>query len=54
LAVPYFNRCDEPGMTEWCDKEMLDKLEKLSGPAAEETEQNSVADPRWEALKKIK
>ncbi|PRY54403.1 uncharacterized metal-binding protein YceD (DUF177 family) [Arcticibacter pallidicorallinus] len=54
LAVPYFNRCDEPGMTEWCDKEMLDKLEKLSGSSAEETEQNSVADPRWEALKKIK
>lgn len=55
LGVPYFNRCDEPGNTEWCDKDMLDKLEKLSNQSTEEEqeEQKNEADPRWEALKKI-
>ncbi|WP_207429470.1 DUF177 domain-containing protein [Pedobacter sp. SYSU D00535] len=58
LAVPYINRCENPGDTQWCDKEMLDKLEKLSvnqteGEAAENNE-NTDADPRWDALKKIK
>lgn len=54
LAVPYFHRCDKAGSTEWCDQDMVEKLEKLSGPdQAEEKEQNA-ADPRWEALKNIK
>ena len=55
LAVPYIHRCDEPGKTEWCDKEMLNKLEELSGNTSEEVNENETdADPRWEALKKIK
>ncbi|WP_374166646.1 DUF177 domain-containing protein [Arcticibacter sp. MXS-1] len=53
LAVPYFHRCEEPGKTRWCDGEMLEKLNKLSGQTEEEQQQDN-ADPRWEALKKIK
>ncbi len=53
LAVPYFHRCEEPGATEWCDKGMLEKLQTLSGQTTEE-EQKEDADPRWDALKRIK
>jgi len=53
LAVPYFHRCEDTGETRWCDKEMLDKLDKLSYKPADEEEQTG-ADPRWDALKKIK
>lgn len=51
LAVPYISRCADEGNTEWCDQEMIKKLEQLSGKAPEE---NEIADPRWEALKNIK
>jgi uncharacterized protein len=51
LAVPYINRCEDEGNTEWCDKEMIEKLKSLSVVKEEE---NDLADPRWEALKKIK
>lgn len=51
LAVPYINRCDDEGNTEWCDQEMIEKLRQLSGGSQEE---NESADPRWEALKNIK
>ena len=51
LAVPYINRCDDEGNTEWCDQEMIEKLNQLSGGSNEESEN---ADPRWEALKNIK
>ena len=50
LAVPYINRCEDTWKTEWCDKEMLEKLNKLSGGEKE----NESEDPRWEALRKIK
>jgi uncharacterized metal-binding protein YceD (DUF177 family) len=50
LAVPYVSRCEDPGNMQWCDKEMLEKLNKLSGKEQE----NESEDPRWEALKKIK
>ena len=50
LAVPYISRCEDAGNTQWCDKEMIEKLNKLS---TKEEEQDS-ADPRWDALKKIK
>lgn len=53
LAVPFFNRCEEEGGTEWCDKDMIDRLKALSGGAEEKEEQDSV-DPRWAALKNIK
>lgn len=51
LAVPYISRCEDAGNTQWCDKEMIEKLQKLS---AKEEEENDSADPRWDALKKIK
>jgi uncharacterized metal-binding protein YceD (DUF177 family) len=51
LAVPYINRCDDEGNTEWCDQEMIEKLRQLSGGAEEE---NKNVDPRWAALKNIK
>ncbi|WP_256008973.1 YceD family protein [Desertivirga xinjiangensis] len=54
LAVPYFHRCDDQGNTQWCDKEMVEKLSKLSGNQKDEEEENTAADPRWDALKNIK
>lgn len=50
LAVPYINRCEDPGNTTWCDQEMIGKLKSLSG----EKEEQKNADPRWDALKNIK
>ncbi len=52
LAVPLFSRCKEQGNTEWCDQEMLEQLKNFSAPAQENEE--TIADPRWEALKNIK
>lgn len=51
LAAPYISRCEDEGNMEWCDREMIAKLEQLAPGPKEETED---ADPRWEALKKIK
>jgi len=51
LSVPYISRCGDEGNTEWCDKEMIRKLNELSGSNKEE---NNTDDPRWEALKNIK
>jgi uncharacterized protein len=50
VALPFITVCDNEGNTPYCDKEMLDSLNKLSA----NTEQNEQADPRWDALKKIK
>jgi uncharacterized metal-binding protein YceD (DUF177 family) len=50
VAVPFITQCDNPGNTPYCDKEMLDRLQKLSG-SGETTEPH---DPRWDALKKLK
>jgi uncharacterized protein len=52
LAVPYINRCDNEGNAEWCDQEMIEKLKSFSVKV--EDKENDIADPRWEALKKIK
>ena len=49
LAVPYINRCDDPGNLEFCDKAMIEKLKKLSYK-----EEETSVDPRWDALNKIK
>lgn len=49
LAVPYINRCEDEGNTEWCDQEMIEKLNQLAGGSGNES-----TDPRWEALKNIK
>lgn len=50
VALPFITVCDNEGETPYCDKEMLDSLNKLTANA----EQNEAADPRWDALKKIK
>jgi uncharacterized protein len=50
VAVPFITVCGDEGNTPYCDKEMLDSLNKLS--ANNEQEENP--DPRWDALKKIK
>lgn len=50
VAVPFILVCNDEGNTSYCDKEMLDKLNKLT----ENNEQNESTDPRWDALKKFK
>ncbi len=49
VALPFTTVCDNEGNTPYCDKQMLEKLSKLSANT-EQTEQN---DPRWDALKKF-
>lgn len=49
VALPFINVCDNEGNTPYCDKEMLDKLNKFSA-----NEDNDETDPRWDALKNIK
>lgn len=50
VALPFITVCDNEGETPFCDKEMLESLNKLSA----NTEQSEQVDPRWDALKKIK
>ncbi|ASU32657.1 YceD family protein [Mucilaginibacter xinganensis] len=50
VALPFITVCDNEGNYPYCDKEMLDSLNKLSA----NTEKDEQADPRWDALKKIK
>lgn len=50
VAVPFIAVCDNEGNTPYCDKDMLDRLNKLSGS----DEQEKSTDPRWDALKKLK
>lgn len=50
VALPFTSVCDDEGNTPYCDKEMLESLNKLSA----NTEQDETTDPRWEALKKFK
>jgi len=50
VAVPFVSVCSNEGKTPYCDKEMLDSLNKLSV----NNEQDEKADPRWDALKKFK
>ena len=49
VAVPFISVCNDEGNTPYCDKEMLDSLNKLSA----NNEQTEQADPRWDALKKL-
>ena len=49
VAVPFVTVCDDEGNTSYSDKDMLDRLNSLSG-SNEENENN---DPRWDALKKL-
>ena len=50
VAMPFITVCNDEGNTPYCDKEMLDNLNKLSA----NTEQNEQPDPRWDVLKKFK
>jgi uncharacterized protein len=50
VAVPFISVCNDEGNTPYCDKDMLDRLNKL----ASGDEQEKSADPRWDALKKLK
>jgi uncharacterized protein len=50
VAVPFISVCGNEGNTPYCDKEMLESLNKLSA----NNEQTEQADPRWDALKKFK
>lgn len=50
VAVPFIATCGDEGKTPYCDKDMLDRLQKFSGS----DEQHEQTDPRWDALKNIK
>jgi len=49
VAMPFISVCSNEGNTSYCDKEMLEKLNNLSG----NDEQNEQTDPRWDVLRKI-
>ncbi|OCX50877.1 hypothetical protein BEL04_19325 [Mucilaginibacter sp. PPCGB 2223] len=51
VTMPFITVCSDEGRTQYCDKDMLDRLDKLSGN--EEQQNNEEADPRWDALKKL-
>jgi uncharacterized protein len=53
VSVPYIKICEQDGDGVQCDQEMIARLESLANPAQEEEETTS-SDPRWEALKKLK
>jgi len=50
VAAPLIAVCSDEGNTSYCDKEMIDRLNALSAGSDEQEK----ADPRWDALKKIK
>jgi uncharacterized protein len=50
VAVPFITTCGDEGNTPFCDKEMLDKLEKFKA----NTDNDEKTDPRWDVLKNIK
>jgi len=50
VAAPLIAVCSDEGNTSYCDKEMIDRLNALAAG----TGQDEKADPRWDALKKIK
>jgi uncharacterized metal-binding protein YceD (DUF177 family) len=49
VAMPFISVCSDEGNTSYCDKEMLEKLNNLSGTDG----QNEQTDPRWDVLRKI-
>jgi len=52
VTMPFITVCSEEGRTQYCDNDMLDRIDKLA--AGEEQQQNDEeADPRWDALKKL-
>jgi len=53
VSVPYIKICEQDGDGTKCDEEMIARLESLANPAQQE-EETTDSDPRWEALKKLK
>ncbi|HEY4194748.1 MAG TPA: DUF177 domain-containing protein [Mucilaginibacter sp.] len=51
VAAPFIAVCSDEGNTSYCDKEMIDRLNELSAGSGDDDDK---ADPRWDALKKIK
>ena len=49
VNVPFIKQCEQAGIK--CDKEMIERLERLS---IQNEENEKTADPRWEALNKLK
>ena len=49
VAVPFITTCGNEGNTPFCDKEMLQQLDKLKA----NTDQDEKTDPRWDVLKNI-
>lgn len=54
LCIPYYKICDNPGKTEYCDKEIVALLEKMNTEEEEKNEETPQADPRWDELNKLK
>jgi uncharacterized metal-binding protein YceD (DUF177 family) len=52
VAAPFIAVCSDEGNTAYCDKEMIDRLNALSAGSGDDDDDK--ADPRWDALKKIK
>ncbi len=50
VAAPFIASCGDEGNTPYCDKEMVERLNKLSA----NSEQDDKTDPRWDVLKKFK
>ena len=50
VAAPFIAVCSDEGNTPYCDKEMIDRLNQLSGNGGDDEK----TDPRWDVLKKIK
>jgi len=49
VAMPFITVCGDEGNTQFCDKDMLEKLDKLKA----NTDQDEKTDPRWDALRNI-
>jgi uncharacterized metal-binding protein YceD (DUF177 family) len=54
VSVPYVKVCEENGEGVQCDREMIERLERLTIGTSEEEEEKTNDDPRWAALKKLK
>ncbi|MET4083670.1 uncharacterized protein ABIB40_003642 [Pedobacter sp. UYP30] len=50
VNVPFIKHCEQAGIS--CDEEMITRLEQLS--IANQKNEEKTADPRWEALNKLK